>query len=315
MAYSNKRQVPLTMAVWLARDTYDKNPTYISGSQLAMSDRQIVLSYRTDPVEDLADLFWARMGNAINEGIDQAWLAEDLMGRIRAAGFSPAADYEVNPVTPTDGKIQVYIQKRYNEAHPRFSGQILSGAPDIILGGRLIDYKSVTTFGFEKKVSDDYMWQLTTYRYLARDLIWDDTATIQFIIKDWSRTRAEKDPEYPQSPFPTMLVRIGTPEECLERIVTRLARLKELMSADQSEIPLCTDDELWLDPPKYAYYKNPLALPSARSTKNFDTMGEAQVYMVQVGNVGRIDTRKGEPKACDYCKAATICNQRLSWTT
>jgi hypothetical protein len=274
MPYTNKRNLSLPVAVWLANDTYDKDPSYISGSQLAQSDRQIVLGYRVNEQSvDLSSLVAARLGHAINDAIDNAWKS------------------------------------------PGFNGRILSGAPDLIMNGRLTDYKSTSVFAWQKKETGDYLWQLTTYRYLARELISDDTATIQFILKDWSELRASKDPEYPQTPCPVMLVRVGSPAECLARITARIERLKALMLLDQSELPTCSDDELWLDPPKFAYYKDAFADGKGRATRVFDTEAEAIQFMGTKLGAGKIITRKGEPKACNYCEAATICSQRASWNT
>jgi len=310
MAFTNIKQIPLPVAVWLARDLYDRDPAYISGSQLAMSDRQIVLGYRVNVDEDLSNVVAARLGNAINDAIDLAWRSDKLMTYVRLAGFNPLFEYEVNPDVPSEGKIPVYIQRRYNQS---FLGRTLSGAPDLILNRRLYDYKSTSVFGFQKKNPEDYMWQLTAYRYLARELIDDDTATIQFILKDWSKLRAARDPEYPQTPCPSMLVRVGSAEECRIRLTNRVMRIDSLMSLDQAEIPLCTDKELWLPEPTYRYYKNPSAPSTSRATRVFDTMLEAETYKIKEGGVGRIDTKKGDPRACDYCKASTICSQRNQW--
>lgn len=311
MAYTNDLNIPLSIAVWLARDMYDRDPTYISGSELSRSDRQIVLSRRTNQAVDLSKLIAARLGNAVNDAIDAAWKSDRLMEYVRLAGFNPLFEYDVNPTLPDPQKRPVYIQKRYEEP---FLGHVLSGAPDLIIDGRLFDYKSTSVFGYQKKTPADYMWQLTTYRYLARDYITDNVATIQFILKDWSKGRT-KDPKYPQTPTPTMLVPVGTVEQCKARLEDRINRLKGLMSVDDHDLPHCSDEELWLDPPRFAYYKNPQAVPTARATRVFDTLIEAQAHMVSQGNVGRIDTRKGEPKACDYCSASSICQQRATWTT
>jgi hypothetical protein len=313
MPYTNKRNLSLPVAVWLANDTYDKDPSYISGSQLAQSDRQIVLGYRVNEQSvDLSSLVAARLGHAINDAIDNAWKSPGLMRRIVSAGFNPLFEYEINPTILKPGKIPVYMQQRFNE---EVNGRILSGAPDLIMNGRLTDYKSTSVFAWQKKETGDYLWQLTTYRYLARELISDDTATIQFILKDWSELRASKDPEYPQTPCPVMLVRVGSPAECLARITARIERLKALMLLDQSELPTCSDDELWLDPPKFAYYKDAFADGKGRATRVFDTEAEAIQFMGTKLGAGKIITRKGEPKACNYCEAATICSQRASWNT
>lgn len=311
MAYTNELNIPLSIAIWLAREMYDRDPTYISGSELARSNRQIVLSRRATQDVDLSKLLAARLGNAVNDAIDAAWKSERLMEYVRLAGFNPLFEYDVNPVIPNPQKTPVYIQKRYDE---QFMGHVLSGAPDLIINGRLFDYKSTSVFGYQKKTPADYIWQLTTYRYLARDYITDNVATIQFILKDWSKSRT-KDPKYPQTPCPTMLVPVGTPEQCKARLEERINQLKALMSVDDAELPFCTDEELWLDPPKFAYYKNPSADPKARATRVFESLHEAQTHMISQGNVGRIDTRKGEPKACDYCSASSICQQRATWNT
>jgi hypothetical protein len=180
---------------------------------------------------------------------------------------------------------------------------------------RLFDYKSTSVFLYQKKEDKDYIWQLTVYRWLAREFIDDDVATIQFILKDWSEARAKKDPEYPQTPCPTLLVRVGSAEECRQRIIARVEEINRLMSLEQSELPTCSDEELWLDPPRYAYYKDPFADGKGRATRVFDTMAEAQTFLGSKQGVGKIITRKGEPKACDYCEAASICEQRASWNT
>lgn len=310
--YTNHRRIPLPVAVWLADELYNKDPTYISGSQLSRSNRQIVLSFRATKVQDLSSLVASRMGTAVHEALDAAWQRPDLISRMRAAGYESFMGYEVNPVLPTPGKHAIYIRQRFNE---ELAGKIISGAPDLILSRRLYDYKSTSVFLYQKKEDKDYMWQLTTYRWLGRDFIDDDVATIQFILKDWSEARAKKDPEYPQMPCPTLLVRVGTAEECRQRIVARVEELKALMSLDQSDLPTCSDEELWLDPPRYAYYKDPFADGKGRASRVFDTYEEASTFMASKAGVGKIITRKGEPKACDYCEAASICEQRASWTT
>jgi hypothetical protein len=311
MAYTNERNIPLSVAIWLAREMYDRDPSYISGSELARSNRQVVLSRRVTQDIDLSQLLAARLGNAINDAIDAAWKSERLQEYIKLAGFNPLFEMEVNPVLPTPGKTPVYIQRRYDEP---FMGMTLSGAPDMILNGRLFDYKSTSVFLYQKKTPEDYMWQLTTYRYLARDYVQDNVATIQFILKDWSKSRA-KDPKYPQTPCPTMLVPVGTPEQCKARLENRINELKGLMSVNDEDLPFCTDEELWRDPDRFAYYKNPHATPGARATRVFDTLAEAVAFQGTQEGAGRIDTRKGEPRACDYCSASSICQQRATWNT
>ena len=58
----------------------------------------------------------------------------------------------------------------------------------------------------------------------------------------------------------------------------------------------------------YKYYKNPQK--TDRSTKNFDNLAEANLRMIDDGNVGTVLTVKGEVKRCHYCAAFTVCKQK-----
>lgn len=148
MAYTNTREIPLSVAVWLARDLYNRDPSYISGSELQRSNRQVVLSRRVTQDIDLSHVLAARLGNAINDAIDAAWKSERLMEYVRLAGFNPRFEYDVNPVLPNIGKQAIYIQKRYDEA---FMGRVLSGAPDMILNGDCLITRALRYFCIRRK--------------------------------------------------------------------------------------------------------------------------------------------------------------------
>jgi hypothetical protein len=77
--YANVSEVPLALAVFLATDTYDHDddPLTISATTLLKPLRQIILPTRIPAGEglvNLADMMNSRMGTAIHDGIEKAWV-------------------------------------------------------------------------------------------------------------------------------------------------------------------------------------------------------------------------------------------------
>ena len=90
-------------------------------------------------------------------------------------------------------------------------------------------------------------------------------------------------------------------------IKARLGIIKSLEHAPQHTLPLCTPEELWQSDSVFKYYKDPTK--TARSTKNFDNMADAQNRLVKDGSVGNVIEVTGQCKKCAYCKVNQICDQ------
>jgi hypothetical protein len=83
--------------------------------------------------------------------------------------------------------------------------------------------------------------------------------------------------------------------------------MDDLATVNQDYLPDCTPEELWQKDPVYKYFKNP---QGKRATKNFMSLLEANQLKAKNGGVGIVKTVFGEAKACNYCKAASVCEQR-----
>jgi hypothetical protein len=123
------------------------------------------------------------------------------------------------------------------------------------------------------------------------------------------------DSSYPDAPiiskeYPLMSIR--QTEEYMEK---QLKRIVQYENADEDVIPSCTDEELWRNDSIWKYYKNPANLnkPNGRSTKNFDSLVEANIRLQEDGNVGIVVEKKGEVRRCNYCPGYTICKQKDSY--
>lgn len=314
--FSNRSNIPLSLAVFLASDNYDYNQDAhtISVTTLLKPTRQIILGARVPEelgVADISGLVQARMGQAIHDAIERSW-TENHQGSLKALGY-PAKVIDLVLINPTaeqlyDGCIPIYLEQR--EAR-KLGKWLITGKYDFIGDGRVEDFKSTSTFTWTNNTKDeDYILQGSFYRWLNPQKVTQDVMAIQFIFTDWSALRARSEKNYP-------------PQRTMERVLTlrplaeveryasdKLHTLETLWDAPQEDLPLCSDKELWRSAPVWKYYKNPANdKPGGRSTKNFDNALDAQLILVSDGNVGKVKEVPGSPMACKYCKAFPICTQ------
>lgn len=311
--YSNQAGVSLSMAVFLATDTYDgKEDDTISATALLKPIRQTVLAARVPEehaVVDVLSLVKSRMGTAIHDSIEKSW-TQHYRQAMEALGYPKRVIDRVviNPAANEDleDKIPVYLeQRRYKE----IGGKRVSGKFDFVAEGRIEDFKSTSANTWVSgNKSEDYVLQGSIYRWLAQDIITQDTMAIQFIFTDWMPGRAKADPNYPQRPTMQKVFKLLSLEETEAYVRQRLRQIDHYFDKPEEEIPECTDKELWRRDPQWKYYKNPQKM--TRSTKNFDDKMEAYQRLSKDGNVGVVIEVPGEVVACKYCPAFPICSQK-----
>jgi len=308
--YTNDNNISLPMAVWLAHDEYkhDPRPNHISVTALLKSTRQLILSKRLKPgegLEDVSMLLAARLGTAVHSAIEKAWVCNYKQSMLDL-GYPEHVvnNVEVNPLKPDPEKVQVYSEIRKER---QIGNWVVSGEVDMICDFRVHDTKSTSVSMYTKGTKDeDYSKQMSMYRWIMPDLITEDLGFIEFIFKDWSLIKSFHTPNYPKVPVLQHKIPL-MPVEKTERFISeKLIQIETFMDAEEPDIPLCNDVELWRDPPVYQYFSK---ATNARATKNFDSETAATSYMLQKGS-GVVKTKPGKAMACLYCKAATICSQR-----
>ncbi|WAI96146.1 PD-(D/E)XK nuclease superfamily protein [Vibrio phage vB_VhaP_PG11] len=308
--YTNKNGVSLPMAVWLARDQYDHDPrtNVISATSLLKSIRQIVLSSRIEPsetkVEDVSDRLASRIGTAIHDSVEHSW-TENYATALSDLGYPASAidRVTINPTEVKKGDIPVYFELRSEKQVGKW---IVSGQFDIVFDGAVHDVKSTSVYTYINKTNDDkYIQQMSIYRWLNPDKITKPEGAIQFIFKDWQKHMAIGSKTYPSLPVLEYKLRLKSIPEIEMWVQNKLNQIDLNWDKPEPELPLCTPDDLWQDPPKFKYYSKP---DSKRASKNFDTMHEASQYQLSKGK-GIVKEVYGEPKACRYCPAAGKCSQ------
>ena len=318
MKFTNNHGISLPVAVWLLHDDYDYHfePNYISATSLLKSTKQLVLSQRVaaaDKEMDISDLFASRFGHAVHDSAEKAWRKSgNRIMKVLGYPDSIADNIVVNPteeeLRASNAIVPVWIEQR---SYREIDGYKIGGKFDQVINGRLFDFKttSVWTYIYGGK-DEDYRLQGSIYRWLNPKIITDDYIYIQFLFTDWQRMRAKQDPvNYPQiktKEYPVELLSIPETEQWIKN---KLRSLSAAWNKPEEELPPCNDKELWRSDPQFKYYAD-AAKTDGRSTRNFDTMPEAQAFMVTKGGKGVIKTIPGEVKACEYCPAFSVCKQK-----
>lgn len=315
MRFTNIDNLSISVAVWLAADTYkyNDNPNVISATSLLKPIREIVLSRQNCDLEQVADLtgmIASRVGNSYHDGIEKAWKNKELRNKtLKTLGYP---DHVINKIriNPTaeeckEDIIPVYLELR---SEKDIEGFTISGQLDFCIEGRLEDFKSTSVFAkiFGSNV-DAYIRQGSIYRWLRSDIITDDHITIQYIFTDWTASKAKQDKNYPQKRILSAKYPLMSLAETEAFIRSKLKTIKQLAGATQEQLPLCTKEELWQKDPVWKYYKDPNK--TVRATKNFDNPGEATQRWNKDGRTGLVVEVPGEVKRCTYCKVNQLCEQ------
>lgn len=322
MKITNLSNVPLALAVWLAHDEYDYvlDNGYISATRLMKPLRHIILPSRV-PLEerqaDIADFIATTLGHSLHDSIEKAWTNGHKLA-LKKLGYPQAAIDAVliNP-TPEQLKanpncIPVYLEQR-GVREIKVNGVVykIGGKFDMVLEGLVQDFKSTTAYSWTTGTKDDdYRLQMSIYRWIHPDKITEDFGRINFIFTDWVKFMARSNPNYPQSRLEYKDIDLMSMDETEQWIHNKLAAIQRYSNVVEKDLPYCTNEELWLSDPRYKYFSDPLKaqVPGARSTKNFDTLAEANAFMSEKGK-GTVVTVPGEAKRCGYCDSYDICTQ------
>ena len=306
----NESNVSLPLAMFLAHDDYDmvKEPNYISATALIKPIRAIILEMRVDSKgkeNDVLDFLASRIGTASHDRLEKAFMNGNHVKNMRKLGYPQSIidRIKINPETLNEGDIPIYLEQRTIKP---LMGYSIGGKFDVILEDTVRDLKTTKVFKWLKGDFEDYQLQGSIYRWLNPDKIKNDIMFIDFLFNDWKKYEADAKPEYPQKAAQSKQLALMSYEATEEWLVNKLTSITNLMKADQDKIPECTQKDLWMDPPKYAYFKSP---EGKRATKVFDNQTDANDRLMKDNSVGKIEVRMGQPKRCNYCNASPICNQ------
>jgi len=313
--FTNRSNIPLSLAVWLCDDDYDHSddPNTISATSLLKPMRSIVLARQNmnlNKIGDIESLIASRMGTALHTAIENTWKnAKKVTEILTALGYNETVikNILINPAKEeiSIDSICVYMERRSTKQVGKFK---ITGKFDFVIDGALEDFKSTKVYGYLMGSNNlNYILQGSIYRWLNPDIITNDIMSIQYIFTDWNLLESRKNPKYPPKQVAEKKLNLLTINATETFVKDRVAEITRLESLPQSELPVCTSEELWRKDDVFKYYKDPLK--KTRSTKNYKNYNEALDRQVADGNVGTVDTFKGQVVRCKYCDVIGICDQ------
>lgn len=325
---TNNKGFGLSMAVWLAHDTYSNgqdlypDKAVISATKLLKGTRKIILESRVPPSDattDVADRIAARLGHAVHDHIETTW-REGYAAAMESLGY-PQKTIEKIRINPTDEELSqnpsikpVYLEQRFFRPIVVDGEEfIISGQVDQIILGELNDTKTTSVYSHIKgSKKEDYVNQGSLYRWLAPDKITEDIIRIQHVFTDWQRSQVGVQQGYPEDRVHEAVYSLKSLEETEAFVVAKIREILANMDLPENQIVPCSEADLWLTEPQFKYYANPAkAAEKGRSTKNFDNRAAAQHYMATKGKgKGVIIETPRQAKACGYCPGAALCSQK-----
>jgi hypothetical protein len=321
---TNNFNIDLPLAVWLLQDGYKSGASdappgeLLSATTLMKPIRQLILKRKVDQTQetmDVSDLIASRMGHSLHDGIERAWTEGNWRAALKRLHYPESIinKFKINPdpdkLEPDD--IPVYLEKR---GFKEFGGIVVTGQMDFLIGTAYRDFKSTSTFAWTSGSKDkDYILQGSLYRWIMPDLIKDDVMRIEFIFTDWVKYMAKANPNYPQKKVAHREFALMSLDETEAWVVKRLKDIRKNAKLPQSQMVRCTAEELWRQKDAFKYYTDPeKAKLGGRCTKRFDNLADGQLHLKEKGK-GTLVTVPGEVKACPFCPAFSVCEQRKEY--
>lgn len=280
MKYTNKHNLPPFIVDFLKSDNYDYEEGVISATTLMQPPRMFALTRKNEDLEvDVSDLIAARYGTSIHDAVEKV----KIPGALQEERVYAVVDF-----CKISGKADIIL--------------------DVDTEPQLMDVKStsVWTYIFKSR-EEDYKKQLSIYRYLLvkNGINAIDTAKIWYFFTDWSNSKSQNDPNYPQTRTMVYDIRLYSIEETEAYIKDRLKVLLATLEMDQKDMPECTSNELWQKPTKWAIMKE----GRKSAVKVHDDESEAFQHLDGLDDKHYLVTRPGEVKRCNYCHARRVCEQ------
>ena len=172
----------------------------------------------------------------------------------------------------------------------------------------LVDWKTASVWKVIYKDFDDWKKQGLIYSYLmSKNGL--NVSKCRFIafLKDFSKTKAKQDASYPQSPVFVYEFDV-TPEDLQSTeafVENKIYQLEDAEKLEDDKLPLCTAEERWEEPTKYAVMKE----GNKRAIRVLDDEENAQLLVNSLGKNYYINKREGVSKKCsEYCPCREFCS-------
>lgn len=187
-------------------------------------------------------------------------------------------------------------------------GVLVRGTADVKDGHDLYDYKVTSTWHkvFAGGLPKEWVQQLNIYACLFGGI---KTIKVIVIYRDWQKSRALKDPDYPQQSLMAYDVPLMTPEDQEKLVKQRISLHRSVVELTDDQLPICSPEDRWATETKWAVYKN----QNKTATRVLGSLEDAEKLAESLGeqfpkDKYRIEERPGVDKRCaSYCVVKNHC--------
>lgn len=282
MRYTNNANLPQPIYDAIVKDDYDKWEANISVTELINPIQIYYLrkKYKDQIIEDVSDKIFALMGTAMHNILEQA---------------------DVSAVTEK----RLFIEVNDWVVTGQFD-RLCMISKDGGITGLLQDYKFCSVWENIYGLKPDRIKQLNMYAYLINQNGYKcSKLQIVQIFRDWQKSKAKYDPQYPQQQVAVIDVPLWSEEKQREYIHRRIELFQQ---AEKGIIPVCTDEERWYTGDRWAVMKK----GNKTAKRVLNTIEEAKQWKEMNDKDGTmyLEYRPGEAKRCDsYCDCRDVCPQ------
>jgi len=218
---TNKSKIPSYFAKWLKEEDYDFEENTLSATTLLKPTKQYILEQRhsNELEEDVMDRLASKIGSAVHNSLEQV----EIKGALR--------------------------EQRLRH---KFAGVEITGKFDLMLPTsnntyKLVDFKTTKTYKWVMKSYDDYITQLSIYRWLAdkNGINVDEIAEIGFWFKDWEKRKTNWK-GYPSLPLKKKKLKLWSLNKTEEFIKGRLQLIFDNQDRADDLLLDCKEKELWI---------------------------------------------------------------------
>ena len=289
MKITNKLGLPKQLVELVSND-YKPTEHQYSCTTILKPTRQVILERRyNDQIEsDVSDMCWLIFGIAVHSIIENS---EEDSGQFK------------------EEKLKVDLGKYFKE----LDGYYLSGRSDMIdlINKSITDWKTCSAWKIIYKDFEDWRKEMLIYAWAVKDMGFDmDKAEAIAFIKDHNKTKSKTEVNYPK--LPIWVEKFAFTEkdfsEIEEYIYNKFLSLKSNENKPDEELPMCSEEERWREPTKYAVKKK----ANKTASKLHDTLEDAEAHLKNLEekypDVYEIEVREGTDKKClEYCSCNRFC--------
>jgi hypothetical protein len=270
--WTNSKHLPEILCAAIRNDKYSGTGADYSTTGLLRAPRivQLTKQHKDQLTEDYADRIWALFGT-VTHGIIERAATDELVEK------------------------RLYMQ---------IAGKTVSGQIDLYQGHTLWDFKTCSIYSGKYGAKDEWIQQ-GNINYLLCLENGIEVNKIQFVAlyRDFSiMAQARGKQDYPESQVEIFEIPIWHREKTKAFVEERIS----LHEAAKTELPLCTEEERWAKPEKWAHVKR----GQKRAVKLYDSAEQAEAAAKNAGAGNSVEHRPGQNTRCEFfCPVSAHCSQ------